>query len=128
MSDEVQRPFKPIEISSDTFADFSYTAIAASLRSEPAYESTGRTALAIARSDALTIVLTVIKSGAHIKDHKAPGPGTVVVLDGHLKFNALEKQVTLKKHDTAVFARDMVHSLEAMEDSCFLLVIGGRAA
>lgn len=128
MSNATNRPLKPVEVGPSTVENFQYDAAAAELRRQPAYDATGRTAQAFARSDQLTLVLTVLKSGAEVAEHKAPGPATVTVLEGKLEFlHAPGGKQTLSKHEAVVFAAGIPHAIRALEDSTFLLAIGGRA-
>lgn len=96
--------------------------------SEEVIGRTGRNSLSLARSDEMTVVLLVLKDQAVLHEHKAPGPITVTTLSGHLEFSteSQEDPLYLKTGDSAVCAAHLPHRVKALEDSAFLLVIGGR--
>lgn len=117
---------RPIELTASAFRNLSLQELAQKLRSEAAYERSGRTAATVARGETMTTALTVARAGTMIREHDAPGPVTLVVLEGALSFRSPNGDVTLAAHDIATFAGDVRHSVEAIEDSTFLIVIGGR--
>lgn len=117
---------RPIELTASAFRNLSLQELAQKLRGEDAYERSGRTAATLARGDSMTTALTVARAGAQIREHDAPGPVTLVVLEGALTFRSPDGDVSLGAHDVATFAGDVPHSVEAIEDSAFLIVIGGR--
>ena len=128
MFDKLQHPYSPFKISSSTVKEFHFHELSKSLQAESTFETEGRAAITIARSDSLTIVLTVIKQGYHLKEHTAPSAATVIALEGKLSFSILGGMTyELSQHDSVVFAPDVLHTLEALEDSTFLIIIGGRA-
>lgn len=117
---------KPIEITESTIKSFSLEPLAEELRQESAYERSGRTAASLARGDDMTVVLTVVRAGESIREHEAPGPVSVIVLSGRLRFQTDEEETLLGTHEMVSFSSDVTHSVEAVEDSAFLIVIGGR--
>ena len=64
-----------------------------------------------------------------LHEHIAPGPIIVTALSGHLEFSTATESEPLKLRagEAAVCAAHLPHSVKALEDSAFLLVIGGRA-
>ncbi len=128
MHQALQRPFRPVEITSSTVESFSLLKLADQLMSEEVIGRTGRNSLSLARSDEMTVVLLVLKDQAVLHEHKAPGPITVTTLSGHLEFSteSQEDPLYLKTGDSAVCAAHLPHRVKALEDSAFLLVIGGR--
>ncbi len=128
MSQAYKRPFRPTELSDTTVTSFSLLPMANQLMAEDVIEKTGRNALTLARGNDLTVVLMVLKDQASLHEHTAPGPITVTALSGHLAFStATESEpMMLRTGDAAVCAAHLPHSVKALEDSAFLLVIGGR--
>lgn len=123
-----KRPFRPAEIGPSTLEQFPLAEMAAKLKIEPAFVKSGRNSLSLARCDDLTVVLVVLKKGAALKEHKAPGAATVVLLDGAIDFERSKdgKKTRLAPQDTVVFSADLQHAVEARQDSTFLVVIGGK--
>lgn len=125
-----ERPFRPIEITDSTVASFSLRSMAAQLMEEEVVENTGRNSLSLVRGNDLTVVLLVLKDQAVLHEHTAPAPITVTTLFGHLEFSTVTEPepLRLQAGEVAVCAAHLSHSVKALEDSAFLLVIGGRAA
>ncbi|ETX07161.1 MAG: hypothetical protein ETSY2_12835 [Candidatus Entotheonella gemina] len=92
-------------------------------------KKTGRNALTLARGNDLTVVLMALKDQAMLHEHTAPGPITVTVLSGHVEFSTATESEPLRLRigDAAVCAAHLPHWVKALEDSAFLLMIGGRA-
>jgi quercetin dioxygenase-like cupin family protein len=117
---------KPIEITPATVASFQLDEVAEQLESEKAYASSRKTAATLARDDNLTVLLTTIQKGETVREHHAPGPGLVIVLAGRVSFNGGEAPIELGERSALAFAAGLPHSIEAHEDSRFLVVIGGQ--
>jgi len=103
--------------------------MALQLTTEDAYIKSGRTSLSLARGAELTFALTVLRQGSSLKDHIAPGPGIVVVLYGEIDFEANKagKTTRLQAGQSVVFSAELAHSVLALKDSSFIIIIGGRA-
>ena len=129
MKQAYERPFRPTEITDSTVASFPLLNMANQLMTEDVVEKTGRNSLSLARGNDLTVVLIVLKDQAVLHEHIAPGPITVTALSGHLEFSTAteSKPLRLRTGEAAVCAAHLPHSVKALEDSAFLLVIGGRA-
>ena len=128
MKQAYERPFRPIEITASTVVSFPLLSMAHQLMTEDVVENTGRNSLSLAHGKDLTIVLLVLKDQAVLHEHIAPGPITVTALSGHLEFSTATESEPLKLRagEAAVCAAHLPHSVKALEDSIFLLVIGGR--
>lgn len=129
MTQAYDRPFRPTELTASTVASFALPDMAHQLMMEETFLHTGRTALTLARGDNLTVVLIVLKAQAELHEHTAPGPITVTALSGYLEFQAEGQSdpLALQAGDTAVCGAHLPHRVKALDDSAFLLVIGGRA-
>ncbi len=129
MKQVYERPFRPTKITASTVASFSLLSMAHQLMTEDVVENTGRNSLSLAHGKDLTVVLLVLKDQAVLHEHTAPGPITVTALSGHLEFSTATESEPLKLRagEAAVCAAHLPHSVKALEDSAFLLVIGGRA-
>lgn len=128
MSQAYERPFRPIEITDSTVTSFSLLRMADQLMTEDGIDQVGRSSLSLVRGNDLTVVLIVLKAQAVLREHTAPGPITVTALSGHIEFSTAteSKPLRLQTGDAAVCAAHLPHSVKALEDSAFLLVIGGR--
>ena len=63
-----------------------------------------------------------------MREHRLPSDGTLVVLSGRVQFlsDAQDVREELSAGAMAVFAPELCHAVEAIEDSTFLVIIGGR--
>lgn len=73
------------------------------------------------KDDALNILLLVLKERARLAEHRTKGPIAVHVLSGAVRFSAGSEQVVLSSGSMAALDRNIVHSLEAIEESAVLL-------
>jgi quercetin dioxygenase-like cupin family protein len=128
MQNNFSRPFRPIEIAPSTLELFQLNEMALQLKSEDAFTKSGRNSLSLARSRELTIVLAVLRKDTIMRDHKAPGPATVILLSGEIDFESSQvgKTVKLTSGNSVVFSADLFHTVTAIEDSVYLIVIGGK--
>lgn len=129
MSQAYERPFRPTELTASTVRSFTLPEMAHQLMTEDAFQTEGRNALTLARGNDLTVVLMVLKAQSELHEHQAPGPITVTTLSGRLTFSSATQSepLELRTGDAAVCAAHLAHRVKALEDSAFLLVIGGRA-
>lgn len=93
------------------------------LKQEANWEKTGRGASLLQKTERLRLVLNVLKAGAEIKLHQAPGPITVHCIEGKIKFFAEEKEVVLREGEMLSLQEFVRHSVEAVEESAFLLTV-----
>jgi quercetin dioxygenase-like cupin family protein len=130
MNQAYDRPFRPTELTASTVTSFALPDMAYQLMLEEAFLHAGRNALTLARGDDLTVVLMVLKAQSELHEHKAPGPITVTALFGYLEFQAATQSepLALQAGDAAVCGAHLAHRVKALEDSAFLLVMGGRAS
>jgi quercetin dioxygenase-like cupin family protein len=129
MSDAFERPFRPVELTPSTLTAFPLQAMAQQLMTENAFQTSGRNALTLIHQTNLTVVLTVLKSGAVLHEHHAPAPVTLLPLFGEIILTSAEgtTRLTLDPGTAAVFAAHLPHRVEARQDSAFVLVMGGQA-
>ena len=123
-----ERPYRPAEITESIARSFPLLSMADQLMAEEVIEHTGKNSLSLARGSNMTVLLLVLKDQAVLHEHKAPGPIIVTALKGHIEFTAegQSEPLKLRAGEAAVCAPHLPHSVKALEDSVFLLVIGGR--
>lgn len=97
------------------------------LMREATFATSGRSSLTLAHGDEMTVVLIVLKAGFLLKEHPAPAAATVITLSGNIMFSTKTREITLEQGEAVTFTADILHSVEAKEDSAFLVVIGGAA-
>jgi quercetin dioxygenase-like cupin family protein len=74
------------------------------------------------KDDALNILLMVLKKEARLAEHRTKGPIAVHVLSGAVRFSARGESAELKSGSIAALDREVVHELEALEESVVLLI------
>lgn len=94
---------------------------AARLKARPEWLSEDRLAVSLVKDDALNILLMVLKKGARLAEHRTKGPIAVQVLSGSVRFSAGSKDAELASGSMAALDRNVVHELEALEESIVLL-------
>ena len=64
-----------------------------------------------------------MRPNAVLDEHKAAGAATVPCVSGRLKLRALGREIELIAGETVVLDREVVHTVEAVTESAFLLTI-----
>mgnify|MGYP003449652196 CR=1 FL=1 len=82
-----------------------------------------RHAVTLVRESGLSVVLTHLRAGATMHEHAAPGPMTVCVLDGHVRFRLGDEQFEAAGGRLVAFDAGIRHVVEAVEDSTLLLTL-----
>ena len=93
------------------------------LRQEESYRGGDRNAKTLVKEAGLRVVLTVMRSGAQLQEHRAPGPIAIQTLMGHIRLRTLEDVVDLPVGHVVTLLGDIAHIVEAVEESAFLLTI-----
>jgi quercetin dioxygenase-like cupin family protein len=100
---------------------FDTVAIAAEMRTEGPYEREGHTARLLVREPDLRVVLVVMKGGSIIKEHRAKQTASIHVLSGRVRVRLQDQLVDLPSARLLVLESGLAHSVEAMDESTFLL-------
>jgi quercetin dioxygenase-like cupin family protein len=95
----------------------------ASLRNEPIWQTASINAVTLSKEPDIRLVLTAVKAGAVMRHHSVPGTVTVQTLSGRIRLNLADQQTELATGSVLILERDIVHDIEAIEDSTFLLTI-----
>jgi quercetin dioxygenase-like cupin family protein len=95
----------------------------ASLKQEPSWARGDRNARTLVEDAGFRLVLTVLKTGARMHEHRAAGWVSLQGLDGHLRLQAGEHAAELTAGRVVVLEPDLPHSVEAVEEGAFLLSI-----
>jgi len=93
----------------------------ARLKSTPEWESGGRHAVSLIKDAPLNILLMILKKGAHLHEHRTKGPVAVQVVSGSIRFSAGAER-TISAGEMVGLARNVAHSVEALEESAIILV------
>ena len=93
------------------------------LKREKAWEQGKRVANTLAKEGDLSLVLTLMRPSTVLDEHKTAGATTIQCLSGRLKLRALGREIELIAGEMIVLDRDVVHTVEAVTESAFLLTI-----
>lgn len=126
MNTSFDRPYRPVDLNTSTIKAFPLTSMVEKLMRDATSATSKRASLTLARGDELTVVLTVMKSGAALEEHPAPAAATVITLSGSITFTTRAEQITLEQGEAVTFTADILHTVYARADSAFLIIIGGK--
>lgn len=107
-------------------ASYDLSALAREMRGSDAYAHTGHTARTLVREPELRVVLVVMRAGNVIKEHKADDTTSIHTLSGALRLRVPDAAAELPAGTLRVLERGLPHAVEALEESAFLLTLGGR--
>jgi quercetin dioxygenase-like cupin family protein len=91
------------------------------LKSKPEWSSANRLSVSLVKDDALNILLMVLKKGARLGEHRTKGPIAIQVLAGLVRLSAGSGRAEISSGNIAALDREVVHELEALEESAVLL-------
>lgn len=78
------------------------------------------------KTDSLRLIFRALSAGATLPTHKAPGPITVQVLDGHIEFTAGEQTRPVRKGEILALDNGVPHSVKAVQQSAILITVAVR--
>lgn len=96
---------------------------AARLRQEPTWQQGDRNAKTFVKANDLRLVLTTLKQGAVVKEHRAPGSAVVQTLSGRIRLRLADQAVDLPAGALVVLEPNLPHDVEALEESAFAITI-----
>jgi quercetin dioxygenase-like cupin family protein len=88
----------------------------------------GRDSFTLVRDPGMGVVLTVLNAGTHLSKHTAPGPISVLVLEGRIAFTAHGQRLELGPHCLVTLPTHVPHEVEALEESAILITIASPVA
>lgn len=99
------------------------------LRSEAAWREGKRNAITLRKGEGMNVVLLVMKTGDRLEEHTAPGPISLSVREGSIRFEASGETVEADPGVLLTCDADVPHTVEALSDAvCLLTVAVGRPA
>ena len=104
------------------FIDFDLPAEVHRLHAETTW-TTGQNARTLIKYDNLRVVLTALRTNARLPEHKTEGRISVHVLSGHIQLRADGRTFSLRAGGLLALDRGVLHDVEALEESAFLLTI-----
>lgn len=81
-------------------------------------------ARALHKHDHFKVLFIGFKKGMRLAEHTTKFPAKITVLQGSITYKEPTYNVTLNKYDERAIPVDVIHSVEALEDSLCLLTQG----
>ena len=101
----------------------------ARLREEEAFREGLRNSITLRKGEGMSVVLLVMRAGDRLEEHAAPGPITVAVREGRIRFATPDGEVEAGPETLLACDAGVRHAVEAVEDAVCVLTIargGGR--
>ena len=95
----------------------------ARLQAEASSEESGRKSKMLVKHPEFRIVLITMRAGSRWEDHKTNARICLHVLRGDIRFHTANGRFDLRPGQLLTLAPDIVHSVDALEESAFLLTL-----
>ncbi len=106
---------------------FDLAAEAKQLRAEGAWLHGSHNAKTLVKEPDFRVVLIAVKRGGRLQQHQAPGRISVQTLSGHLRLHLPDHSVDLPAGRLLTLEPSIVHDVEGVEESTFLLTVAWPA-
>jgi quercetin dioxygenase-like cupin family protein len=83
----------------------------------------GKRSAVLAKNEHVSIVLATLARGEALQEHQTEGQITVTVIQGAIRFDALNERVRLNAGGLLTLRPGIRHSVEALEDSAFVITV-----
>ncbi len=93
------------------------------LKQESTWKDSDRNSITVFKTDGMRIVLIGLHAGAEMAKHTASGHISVQVLEGQIKFTTDDKSVELSKGQMLALHQSIPHSVLAIQETIFLLML-----
>jgi quercetin dioxygenase-like cupin family protein len=93
------------------------------LQAEASSEESGRKSKMLVKHPEFRIVLITMRTGSRWEDHKTNSRICLHVLRGHIRFHTADDAFDLRPGQLFTLAPGVVHSVDAVEESAFLLTL-----
>ncbi len=98
------------------------------LSAEKEWQEGRRNAVTLRKGEGLSVVLLAMKAGDRLDEHSAPGPISLSVREGRIRFTAAGEAVEAGTETALTCAAGVRHSVEALTDAVCLLHIAAGGA
>ena len=107
-----------------TALTFNLDAEAEALKREPPWQMHGHNAKTLVKHADVRVVLIALRAGARMQEHKTDQCVTIHALSGGLRLHLPSDTIDLPKGALIALDHTVVHDVEALEESVFLLTLG----
>jgi len=95
------------------------------LRSSDSYKRNDHASATIVNRPGLGAVLIALPKGGHLAAHRTARPITLRVLEGTIQVSLEDRTIEMVRGDLTALAPNLQHKVIGIEDSAFLLTMGG---
>lgn len=106
---------------SEPFRGFNLDEELARLREEKEWQEGRRNAITLRKGGGLSVVLLAMRAGDRLEEHSAPGPITLMVREGRIRFTAEGETVEAGTETVLTCDAKVPHTVEALSDTVCLL-------
>jgi quercetin dioxygenase-like cupin family protein len=103
---------------------FNLAAEAEALMGEPTWHAHGHNAKTLVKHPDFRVVLIALKAGARMPEHKTDQCVTIHALEGRLRLHLPKSTLDLSKGELLALEQTVLHDIEALVNSVFLLSLG----
>ena len=108
------------------FQSFDLVAEVAGLRGEEAFRGRRRNSITLRKGEGMSVVLLVMGAGDRLEEHAAPGPISLTVREGRVRFSTPDEEVEAGPETLLACDGGVRHAVEALEEAvCVVTITGG---
>lgn len=96
-----------------------------SLRSEKAWQEGKRNAITLRKGEGMNVVLLVMRAGDRLEEHAAPGPLSLSILEGCIRFEVANETIEADPGALLTCDTGVPHTVEALSEAVCLLTVAG---
>jgi quercetin dioxygenase-like cupin family protein len=119
---------RPPHALAESVATFDLMAELEQLRREAAWQRGDRNAKKLYKDADEQLVLTAMKAGTRLREHRAAGRIVIQAITGRLRVGLTDRTVEVPAGHLLVLEPNLPHDVEAVEESVFLLTIARSTA
>ena len=93
------------------------------LRGEEEWRRGRRNAITLRKGGGLNVVLLVMRAGGRLEEHAAPGPISLVVREGRIRFTTADGSVEAGPETLLACDTGVRHKVEALDDAVCLISV-----
>ncbi len=96
------------------------------LRGSDSYRRNDHASATIVNRPGLGAVLIALPKGGHLAEHRTARPIMLRVLEGRIRVSVDGRDIEMARGDLTALAPNLKHMVTGIEDSAFLLTMGGH--
>ena len=105
---------------------FDLGAEVARLREEEAFRGGRRNSITLRKGEGMSVVLLVMGAGDRLEEHAAPGPISLAVREGRIRFTTSDDTIDAGPETLLACDAGVRHVVKALEDAvCVVTITGG---